>query len=136
MLDLRNIMSEMGLETSAIENKSIFSNTFRLVLFDQENEVNQDNNTNFTMVAKRKSKISDQQLTRLRRELKSSDLSEYDRVWVILTSKSFISYFSKLFFLVKCYSVEQLKEIHSLSDVISRIDFHTISPVNKLDLPI
>ena len=80
MLDLRNIMSEMGLETSAIENKSIFSNTFRLVLFDQENEVNQDNNTNFTMVAKRKSKISDQQLTRLRRELKSSDLSEYDRV--------------------------------------------------------
>ena len=73
-------MSEMGLETNGIESKNKVSNTFRLVLFDQENTPSHPNSTNTSISVTRRNMVPEQELIRLRRELKSPSNSEYDKV--------------------------------------------------------
>jgi hypothetical protein len=73
-------MSEMGLETNGIESKNKVSNTFRLVLFDQENIHSHPNSTNTSISVTRRNMLPEQELIRLKRELKSSSNSEYDKV--------------------------------------------------------
>ena len=75
----------MGLETT-FETKNKVSNTFRLVLFDEETPASHPTNYNTTtartttVTATAKEPISEEKLVRLRRSLKTSDFSEYDKV--------------------------------------------------------
>jgi len=74
-------MSEMGLETNEHENINKVSNTFRLVLFDQESTLSHPNFTNTNSSITGRNILSEQkQSVRLRRESSQNSISEYNKV--------------------------------------------------------
>ena len=74
-------MSEMGLESSGNENNNKVSNTFRLVLFDQETNLGHANFTNMSTPITRGDMLAEQShITRRRREANPHSISDYDKV--------------------------------------------------------
>lgn len=74
-------MSEMGLESSGNENNNKVSNTFRLVLFDQETNLGHANFTNMSTPNTKGNILAEQShVIRRRREANSHSIREYDKV--------------------------------------------------------
>ena len=98
-------MTDMGLETFESQNK--ISNTFRLVLFDEEktsgvNHVN-INSTNVELVTSKPLSDVENKLTRRRRNVKTSDFSQYDKV------RTFLFYWFVFYFIMS----RTLSRLHS-----------------------